>query len=116
MALLDVLHRHVVRRFGVRNESDGREQALFDESIEVLNPAVTVTAGGSELIRIVDNGCGMDEETVEQVFEPFYTTKTNGSGLGMSIVYRTLKENEAAITVESTEGKGTTFSMFFKSA
>ena len=56
----------------------------------------------------------MSPETAEKVFEPFFTTKTTGSGLGLSIVYRTLKENEAAIVVESTEGKGTTFTIFFR--
>jgi len=67
------------------------------------------------MVLFRDNGAGMSREAAEKVFEPFYTTKTNGSGLGMSIVYRTLKENDAAITVESREGKGTTFTMFFKS-
>lgn len=66
------------------------------------------------LVTFKDNGAGMSEAAAEKVFEPFFTTKSNGSGLGMSIVYRTLKENDATISVESTEGKGTTFSMFFK--
>ena len=67
------------------------------------------------MVLFKDNGAGMSQEAAENVFEPFYTTKTNGSGLGLSIVYRTLKENDATISVESVEGKGTTFSMFFKS-
>jgi PAS domain S-box-containing protein len=65
-------------------------------------------------LRFSDNGAGMSPETAEKVFEPFFTTKTTGSGLGLSIVYRTLKENGAAIVVESTEGKGTTFTIFFR--
>lgn len=70
---------------------------------------------GTKYIKVTftDNGVGMDQETVDKVFEPFFTTKTTGSGLGMSIVYRTLKENDACISVESKEGKGTTFTMFF---
>ncbi len=67
------------------------------------------------MVFFKDNGSGMSHEAAEQVFEPFYTTKSNGSGLGMSIVYRTMKENDAVITVDSAEGKGTTFTMFFKS-
>ncbi len=66
------------------------------------------------LVAFKDNGAGMSREATEKVFEPFFTTKANGSGLGMSIVYRTLKENDASIIVESGEGKGTTFTMFFK--
>ncbi len=70
---------------------------------------------GSKYLRVTfsDNGRGMNPETVEKVFEPFFTTKTTGSGLGMSIVYRTLKENDATISLESVEGKGTTYTMYF---
>ncbi len=60
-----------------------------------------------------DNGTGMSPETAEKVFEPFFTTKTTGVGLGMSIVYRTLKENDASIVLKSAEGKGTTFTIYF---
>ena len=71
---------------------------------------------GSHYVRLCfsDNGAGMSQETVEKAFEPFYTTKTAGAGLGLSIVYRTLKENDAAIIIDSTEGKGTTFTVFFR--
>jgi PAS domain S-box-containing protein len=65
-------------------------------------------------VAFSDNGAGMSEATVEKIFEPFFTTKTTGTGLGLSIVYRTLKENDAAIIVDSKEGKGTTFTMFFQ--
>ena len=66
------------------------------------------------LVHFKDNGAGMSKSGVERVFEPFYTTKTNGSGLGMSIVHRTLQENDGSIWVESIEGQGTTFSMILK--
>lgn len=70
---------------------------------------------GSKYIQVTfsDNGTGMSPEIADKVFEPFFTTKTTGSGLGMSIVYRTLKENDAAITLKSAEGKGTTFTIYF---
>ncbi len=66
------------------------------------------------VVLFTDNGAGMSPATAEQVFEPFFTTKTSGAGLGLSIVYRTLKENDAAIVLDSKVGKGTTFTMFFK--
>ena len=70
---------------------------------------------GSKYLKVTfsDNGSGMKPETADKVFEPFFTTKTTGSGLGMSIVYRTLKENDATISLESIEGKGTTYIMYF---
>ncbi|WP_457576792.1 ATP-binding protein [Desulfomarina sp.] len=66
------------------------------------------------VVHFRDNGSGMPPEVAEQVFEPFFTTKTSGAGLGLSIVYRTLKENDAAIVLESKTGKGTTFTIFFR--
>ena len=66
------------------------------------------------LVRFTDNGTGMPTHVAEQVFEPFFTTKTSGAGLGLAIVYRTLKENDAEIVLESKEGKGTTFTIFFR--
>ncbi len=65
------------------------------------------------VVYFKDSGCGMQEEVVDRVFEPFFTTKHDGTGLGMAIVFRILKENNAGISVESKEGKGTTYLIFF---
>ena len=64
-------------------------------------------------VYFIDNGCGMDQEVLEKVFEPFFTTRHDGSGLGLSIVDRILRENEAGIMVKSEPGQGTTFIVFF---
>ena len=64
-------------------------------------------------IIISDNGCGMKSETVSKIFEPYFTTKANGTGLGMTMVYKIVKEFSGDITVESREGKGTVFTMVF---
>ena len=71
---------------------------------------------GNHYVRLCfsDNGAGMSQKNTEKAFEPFFTTKTAGAGLGLSIVYRTLRENDAAIVVDSTEGRGTTFTIFFR--
>ncbi|GBD99251.1 sensor histidine kinase TmoS [bacterium BMS3Abin07] len=66
------------------------------------------------MMTLMDNGCGMPRGISEKIFEPFFTTKYNGSGLGLSIVYRILQENNAAIFVDSGEGAGTTFIIFFE--
>ena len=62
-------------------------------------------------IKIKDNGIGMDAETQKKVFEPFFTTKDvgEGTGLGMSIVYNTIKKHNGAIKVNSSLGEGTEF-------
>ena len=64
-------------------------------------------------IIISDNGCGMKSETVSKIFEPYFTTKANGTGLGMTMVYKIVKEFSGDIHVESQEGKGTVFTMMF---
>ena len=65
------------------------------------------------VIKISDNGCGMSEETLAKIFEPYYTTKANGTGLGMTMVYKIVKEFSGEITVDSKEGLGTTFTLTF---
>lgn len=65
-------------------------------------------------VRILDNGCGMSEETRKRVFEPFYTTKPvgQGTGLGMSIIFRIIEDHGGRIEVKSVEGKGSEFKLW----
>ena len=65
------------------------------------------------IITIADNGCGMSEESLSKIFEPYYTTKANGTGLGMTMVYKIIKEFSGEIIVDSEEGKGTAFTITF---
>ncbi len=65
------------------------------------------------VITIADNGCGMSEESLSKIFEPYYTTKANGTGLGMTMVYKIIKEFSGEIIVDSKEGEGTAFTITF---
>ncbi|MCQ2591707.1 MAG: ATP-binding protein [Treponema sp.] len=65
------------------------------------------------ILRISDNGCGMNSETVSKIFEPYYTTKANGTGLGMTMVYKIVKEFSGEIRVKSEENVGSSFTMVF---
>lgn len=60
-------------------------------------------------IIIKDNGSGMDETTISKIFDPFFTTKDvgEGTGLGMSIAYNTIKKHNGQISIQSKPGEGT---------
>ncbi|MBQ9538453.1 MAG: two-component sensor histidine kinase [Treponema sp.] len=66
---------------------------------------------GKYLLNIADNGAGMDEATVSKIFEPYYTTKATGTGLGLTMVYKIVKEFKGDIDVKSVKGHGTVFSI-----
>ncbi|SHJ93504.1 ATP-binding protein [Alicyclobacillus tolerans] len=60
------------------------------------------------ILRVVDNGIGMSEDTMKKIMNPFYTTKENGTGLGMTIVQRIVEEHNGMIEIQSSIGQGTT--------
>jgi signal transduction histidine kinase len=75
-----------------------------------------VKEGEYVTITISDEGIGMSEEDMEKIFEPFYTKKVmgrSGTGLGMTVVWGTVKDHNGYIDIQSTEGKGTTVTLYF---
>jgi PAS domain S-box-containing protein len=67
---------------------------------------------GSISIFITDSGKGISPEKIEKIFNPFYTTKSDGVGLGLSITTRLLEENQSKIEVESVPDNGTIFKVY----
>lgn len=69
-----------------------------------------------EYVRVTmsDTGCGMDEQTLSHVFEPFFTTKAvgAGTGLGLSMVYGAVAQNNGFVGISSVQGQGTTLSIY----
>ncbi|ADY13106.1 two-component system sensor histidine kinase NtrB [Sphaerochaeta globosa] len=65
------------------------------------------------LLKVIDTGIGMDEQTQQKIFEPYFTTKATGTGLGLTVVYKIMKEHKGDITVQSKLGEGTTFTLYF---
>jgi len=65
------------------------------------------------ILRIADNGCGISEENISRLFEPYFTQKRNGVGLGLAFTLNILQAHKASIEVSSVLGKGTTFTIIF---
>jgi signal transduction histidine kinase len=84
------------------------------QSIDKSRGVIKVSSRREEneiIIRVKDNGKGMDEKTIGLIFDPFFTTKRNqgGTGLGLSIAYGIVKEHQGRIEVVSEVGTGTSF-------
>jgi signal transduction histidine kinase len=67
--------------------------------------------GGESYVQIefTDNGCGIPEEFLEDIFNPFFSTKSKGSGLGLSISHQIIQDHRGYIDVESQVNKGSSF-------
>jgi signal transduction histidine kinase len=86
---------------------------LFSNSCQAMPEGGMLTiraAEGSSNVKfsITDTGCGISEENKQKIFEPLFTTKSRGIGLGLAVTKNLIEINGGSIEVESEEGKGTT--------
>ena len=65
------------------------------------------------VLKVADNGQGMSEEIVEKIFIPFFSTKKNNSGIGLSLCKQIVMLHKGTLQVQSVEGQGTVFMMQF---
>lgn len=82
----------------------------------VPNPYLSLAAiekDGVTFVKVADNGVGMDEELVDQIFTPFFTTKKTGNGVGLTLSKQIMLVHKGNISVETVQGKGTTFTLQF---
>lgn len=100
---------------GVYGSKDQLEQVFMNV---VLNAKAALSAGGTlhvctnylndqVVITFEDNGCGIPADQINKIFDPFFSTKTNGTGLGLFVSYGIIEGHHGTITVDSQEGIGT---------
>ena len=83
------------------------ENVVFDKK----NP-LQLGAGNYVRISVKDQGVGINQQDLSRIFDPFYTNKPAGSGLGLATAFSIIKNHQGHITVESTPGKGSTFFVY----
>jgi len=80
------------------------QESRFEQEIE---------PGRYVALEVKDTGCGMSQETLRRIFDPFFSTKFTGRGLGLSAVLGIVRGHRSAIAVESNPGEGTSFRVYF---
>ncbi len=107
-------------------DEDGLRQALLNLGLNALEALADFQGGavgrvafasraypGGVVVSVRDNGPGMDEEARRQAFEPFYTTKAKGTGLGLALVHKLAREHGGRAAIESRPGQGLGVELYF---
>lgn len=130
-----VLFKPVFEKNGVRFQAQlSPAPAIFQADVEMMeqviinlvkngidatkgreNASVTVSVqrnkDGKTIITVADNGIGIEKELLGQIFVPFYTTKEEGSGIGLSLSRQIMRLHKGRISVQSEAGEGTVFTL-----
>jgi two-component system sensor histidine kinase PilS (NtrC family) len=110
------IRRDIAKEHWVRMDPDHLRQVLWNllrnasEAIQEsgeISVALFSDRNDQVTVRISDNGCGIPEDILPTVFDPFVTTKPHGTGLGLSIVHRIVESAGGRLDIESRPGEGT---------
>jgi PAS domain S-box-containing protein len=110
-----------IQQATVRGNASLLQQVFLNLFLNAMNAmpdggSLTLSAASTDeelMVNITDTGCGIPREDIENIFDPFYTLAPvgKGTGLGLSICYSILKQHGGYLQVDSTEGKGSTFTV-----
>ena len=89
------------------------DKSLRPGELEDVYPPGNMAGGQYVLLEVSDTGCGMDERTLGRIFDPQFTTKVSGRGLGLASLLNAVQRHNGAVEVKSTVGRGTVFRVYF---
>jgi signal transduction histidine kinase/ActR/RegA family two-component response regulator len=93
-----------------------RIEEVEERDLADLKAAEGMRPGRYGVFEVTDTGCGMDEETRSRIFDPFYSTKFTGRGLGLAAVLGIVRGHKGGLRVRSSPGEGSTFTVFIPQA
>jgi C4-dicarboxylate-specific signal transduction histidine kinase len=88
-------------------------QAFDEQTNRIVEVSATLSDKSRPIITVKDNGNGIDEEAIEKIFIPFFTTKKSGSGIGLSLSRQIMRKHQGTLSVKSKLDEGTEFQMKF---
>jgi signal transduction histidine kinase len=88
-------------------------EAIKDSPAPKIVLSAYVASNFRSIIKIADNGNGMPPELLDKIFVPFFSTKKNGSGIGLSLCKQIMMLHRGNVQVQSVEGEGTAFLLLF---
>lgn len=86
---------------------------LISDELQQLVPGHQLSAGACVVLQVEDTGCGMDKATVQRIFDPFFTSKATGHGLGLAATLGIVHGHGGGVQLTSRVGMGTTFKLYF---
>jgi two-component system, cell cycle sensor histidine kinase and response regulator CckA len=91
------------------------ETSCIETDASLAQRHTDMKPGPYVMLSVTDSGCGMDAETLGNIFDPFFSTREvgEGTGLGLAMVYGFVKQSDGAIEVDSEPGQGSTFRLYF---
>ncbi len=101
------------------------EKYMKQALLNIIKNAISAMPNGGKLIietlqqgdeiqlKVTDTGTGIPDDIIGKIFEPYFTTKDFGSGLGLTLVYKIVKEHKGDIAIKTKEGEGTAFTLSF---